>query len=110
MDSADKALEQVSETVRDRFQSEKRVLSFDEYLSEFFEHPARHSRDAARYVRDCFDYFGTYEVLTPLGKLRRWKLFDQDFAETIGSVEGRHKLLGHEHVQESFYRALSNFA
>jgi serine protein kinase len=110
MDTADKALEQVSETVRDRFQSEKRVLSFDEYLSEFFEHPARHSRDAARYVRDCFDYFGTYEVLTPLGKLRRWKLFDQDFAETIGSVEGRHKLLGHEHVQESFYRALSNFA
>jgi predicted Ser/Thr protein kinase len=106
---ADNELELVSTAVRHRFQSEKRVLSFDEYLAEFFAFPARHSRDAARYVRDCFDYFGSYDVLTPLGRLRRFKLFDQDFAEA-GSNEGRQKLLGHEHVQDTFYRALANFA
>jgi predicted Ser/Thr protein kinase len=109
MDSpSDQELELISSSVRDRFQSEKRVLSFDEYLAEFFEHPARHSRDAARYVRDCFDYFGSYDVLTPIGRLRRFKLFDQEFAD--GANEGRQKLLGHEYVQETFYRALANFA
>jgi serine protein kinase len=107
---ADQELEQVSAAVRERFMSEKRVLSFDEYLAEFFEHPLRHSRDAARYVRDCFDFFGSYEVITPLGKLRRFKLFDQEFAESSGASEGRQKLLGHENVQESFYRALANFS
>jgi len=107
---SDRELELVSDAVRERFQSEKRVLSFDEYLAEFFEHPARHSRDAARYVRDCFDYFGSYDVLTPLGRLRRFTLFDQEFAEGSPSNEGRQKLLGHEQTQETFYRALANFA
>jgi serine protein kinase len=110
MDStAEQELDLVNAAVRERFLSEKRVLSFDEYLSEFLEHPWRHSRDAARYVRDCFDYFGNYEVLTPLGKLRRYRLFDQDFAEGSGSTAGRHRLLGHEAVQDSFYRTLANF-
>jgi len=109
---AETELELAHAAVRDRFLSEKRVLSFDEYLAEFFEHPWRHSRDAARYVRDCFDHFGSYEVLSPLGKVRRYRLFDQDFADAPGSGvgEGRYRLLGHEHVQESFYRALENFA
>jgi serine protein kinase len=95
--------------VRERFQAEKRVLSFEEYLEEFLLHPFRHTRDAARYVRDCFDHFGSYELLSPLGKRRRYRLFDQEFLDGSRDGEGRYRLLGHEHVQESFYRALSNF-
>lgn len=106
---ADTELESVSAAVRDRFSSEKRVLSFEEYLAEFMEHPWRHSRDAARYVHDCFDYFGSYDVLSPLGKLKRYRLFDQEFADGTGAGEGRYRLLGHEHVQDTFYRALENF-
>jgi len=103
-------LDSLQATVRERFQAEKRVLSFEEYLTEFLEHPFRHTRDAARYVRDCFDYFGSYELLSPLGKRRRYRLFDQTFVDGAqDGGEGRYRLHGHEHVQETFYRTLSNF-
>ena len=102
-------LDALQTSVRERFQAEKRVLSFEEYLDEVFAHPFRHTRDAARYVRDCFDFFGSYELLSPLGKRRRYRLFDQDFLESTGDGDRRYRLLGHEHVQETFYRTLSNF-
>jgi serine protein kinase len=102
-------LDALQNSVRERFQAEKRVLSYEEYLDEFFEHPFRHTRDASRYVRDCFDYFGSYELLSPLGKRRRFRLFDQEFLDGAHDGEQRYRLLGHEHVQETFYRTLSNF-
>ena len=40
-------LSQIGAVVRDRFESEKRVLSFEEYLALFAGHPWRYSRDAA---------------------------------------------------------------
>ena len=36
----------------------------------------RHGRDAARYVRDMFDHFGTRTVKKPWGELTRYRLFD----------------------------------
>jgi predicted Ser/Thr protein kinase len=102
-------LDALQTSVRERFQSEKRVLSFEEYLEEFLQQPFRFTRDAARYVRDCFDYFGSYELQSPLGKRRRYRLFDQEFLEATHDGERRYRLLGHEHVQETFYRTLSNF-
>lgn len=107
--NAESELDQLQSTVRDRFQAEKRVLSFEEYLDEFVAHPYRHTRDAARYLRDCFDSFGSYEQLSPLGKRRRYRLFDQEFLNGTREGESRYRLLGHEHVQETFYRTLSNF-
>jgi serine protein kinase len=105
-------LDALQATVRERFQAEKRVLSFEEYLDEFCAHPARHTRDAARYVRDCFDHYGSYELQSPLGKRRRFRLFDQEFLDDEARAQdgdGRYRLLGHEHVQEFFYRTLLNF-
>src|ERR1700754_4545638 len=102
-------LDALQNSVRERFQAEKRVLSYEEYLDEFFAHPFRHTRDAARYVRDCFDFFGSYELLSPLGKRRRFRLFDQEFVDGSREGNGRYRLLGHEDVQETFYRTLSNF-
>ncbi|HTU58768.1 MAG TPA: serine protein kinase PrkA, partial [Polyangiales bacterium] len=105
-------LDALQATVRERFQAEKRVLSFEEYLDEFCAHPQRHTRDAARYVRDCFDYYGSYELQSPLGKRRRFRLFDQEFLDDAARAQdgdGRYRLLGHEHVQEFFYRTLLNF-
>ena len=81
-------LEQVGASVRDRFRAQKRVLSFSEYIEEVLEHPFRHSRDAARYVRDCFDYYGSYDIARPWGTERRFALFDQEFvseADVVGS-------------------------
>lgn len=95
--------------VRERFEADKRVLSFSEYLDEFAAHPWRHSRDAARYLRDCFDYYGAYEVDRPWGKLTRFRLFDLEFERAEGLSSSDH-LVGHEAIQKSFFRALSNFA
>ena len=60
-------LGRIGDAVRDRFEAQKRVLSFDQYLDLVVEHPARHLRDASRYIRDCFDHFGTYQVERPWG-------------------------------------------
>ena len=51
-------LARAGETVRERFAAEKRVLSFPEFLALVSEHPWRHTRDAARYLHDCFEHFG----------------------------------------------------
>ncbi|MGD8860181.1 MAG: serine protein kinase PrkA [Myxococcales bacterium] len=106
-------LEQLSSSVRERFRAQKRVLSFAEYLDEVLEHPFRHSRDAARYVRDCFDHYGSYPVQRAWGEVRRFALFDQAFLERDepeGGEAAGIPLIGQEDLQNGFYRALSNFA
>src|SRR5690348_11651890 len=107
--SSQQELEQLSASVRTRFLAEKRVLNFDEYIAELLAHPYRHSRDAARYLRDCFDFYGSEEVERPYGKLRRFKLFDQSFVDQ-GEGGPRVRLSGHEQLQNAFYRTLANFA
>ncbi|MFI5306171.1 MAG: serine protein kinase PrkA [Polyangiales bacterium] len=99
-------LDHLAASVKDRFLSQKRVLSFEEYLAELLAHPWRHSRDAARYLRDCFDHYGHYDVARPFGPVRRFRLFDQDFGQ---GAEGRKRLVGQEELQNGFYRALGNF-
>lgn len=98
----------IGERVRERFEADKRVLSFSEYLDEFSAHPFRHSRDAARYLRDCFDYYGSYDIDLPWGKSTRFRLFDLEFERSEGLSSDY--LVGHESIQKSFYRALANFA
>lgn len=101
-------LDQLASSVKARFLLEKRVLSFEQYLDEQLSHPWRHSRDASRYVRDCFDHYGTYDVERPSGNVRRFRLFDQDFVDE-GESGARVRLIGHESLQNGFYRALGNF-
>ncbi len=95
----------VAESVEKQFQKGRRVLSFSEYLDLFASDPLRHARDASRYLRDCFDHFGTVAVEHPWGKYTRWKLFDLPWDPTLSS----HALIGQEQVQEEIYRSLSNF-
>jgi len=102
-------LERIGSRVRERFEAEKRVLSFSEYLDEFAAHPYRHTRDAARYLRDCFDHYGSYQVERPWGTLTRYRLFDLEFERDEG-LSPTDFLVGHEHIQQSFHRALENFA
>jgi predicted Ser/Thr protein kinase len=111
--SIESELEQLSASVRTRFLAEKRVLSFDEYLAELLQHPFRHTRDAARYLRDCMDFYGTTTVERPWGPVRRFTLFDQELAGVDGDTNERSgiraRLVGNEDLQNAFYRALSNF-
>lgn len=107
-------LSAIGAVVRDRFESQKRVLSFDEYLELFAADPWRYSRDAARYLRDCLDHFGTYEVDEPGAAAQRWRLFDLEFerredTDVDDAGTGHDYLVGQERLQADFYRILSNF-
>jgi predicted Ser/Thr protein kinase len=104
----------IAEHVEERFRAGRRVLSFTEFLELFDEQPVRYSRDASRYLRDVFDHYGKVVVRHPWGEATRFKLFDIPW-EPGGEAAGdgralpRGALVGQEHVQEDFYRALSNF-
>ncbi|MAC27874.1 MAG: protein kinase [Sandaracinus sp.] len=103
--------------MRERFAAEKRVLSFPEFLALVSEHPWRHTRDAARYLHDCFEHFGSYEVARPWGKVRRWRLFDLPFrraevanGDAVPEVAKKSDhLVGQEALQASVYHALQGF-
>ncbi len=96
----------IAQGVRDQFQVGKRVLSFQEYLALYADDPARHGRDASRYLRDAFLHYGTTEVDRPFGKLLRYRLFDLPFAEPASA---RERLVGQEDVQAEVFRILENF-
>jgi serine protein kinase len=100
-------LEDVARQVQREFGEERRVLSFQEYLELVAAEPLRHSRDAARYVRDAFDHFGRVTLKRPWGEVTRFRLFDLPWLDSAAAR--RTALVGQEHVQEELYRALSNF-
>ena len=107
-------LSEVGEVIKARFDSEKRVLSFREYLRLFEERPWHHTRDAVRYLRDCLDHFGTVEVRRPWGITKRWRLFDLPFEESETAKDGpgtrrSDRLIGQERIQDEFVRLISNF-
>jgi serine protein kinase len=93
--------------VQGAFERQRRVLSFDEYVSVFRTHPERHSRDAASYLCDMVQYYGRESVERPLGKASRYKVFDQAFLPDKEAES--HALIGQEAVQEAIVRSLNNF-
>lgn len=100
-------LADISERVEGEFHRSHRVLSYEEYLTLVAEQPRRYCRDAAQYLRDAFDHFGTSVVTRPWGEFKRFGLFDLPF---LSDIEGRRvRLVGQEHVQAEIYRVLSNF-
>ena len=107
------ALETIREEVKARFEAQKRVLSFGEYLDLVRDSPRRYTRDSGRYLKDCLDFFGSYEVERPTGNLKRWKLFDLEFGLDNSGHQAelrlRDRLAGHEAAQEAFYRILDGF-
>ncbi|HVU04708.1 MAG TPA: serine protein kinase PrkA [Polyangiaceae bacterium] len=100
-------LDDISRQVQKEFHEGQRVLSFQEYLALVAAHPARHTRDAARYLRDAFDHFGRVVLKRPAGEVTRFKLFDLPWLPEADAQ--RHALVGQERVQEEIYRTLSNF-
>lgn len=96
-------LEGLGETIREQFSVNRRVMSFGEYLDVVASAPTTHLRSAPQYTRDCFDFYGSEEVVYPWGEVRRFKLFDCPWAD------GRDMLIGQEDVQNHVYRALDNF-
>jgi predicted Ser/Thr protein kinase len=107
-------LDKIVANVERRFLEGRLVLSFQEYLELFAQRPARFARDAARYVLDMFDHFGTRQVERPWGELTRYNLFDLPWDEG-GARKGaaytqrEFALVGQEDLQAEIYRSLANF-
>jgi predicted Ser/Thr protein kinase len=105
-------LSSVGTQVQQRFVANRMILSYEEYLALFFKEPRLHARSAAQHLRDAMDFFGTEEIETPIGKLRRFKLFD-GVGEGLGLAENVHggdgRVAGQEEVQNAIYRQISNF-
>jgi hypothetical protein len=92
----------VGSQVKAAFDSDRTILSFDEYLELLLSEPRTHARNAAQYLRDVFDHFGSETRQTPAGAVRRFKLFDLD-------TDGEGRVAGQEEVQNALYKALGNF-
>ena len=93
----------LGEEIRDDFVQNRRVMSFAEYLELASARPHQQLRSAPQYIRDCFDFYGVEMLQFAWGQIRRFKLFDCEWAG------GRDRLVGQEDVQNRIYRALTNF-
>lgn len=102
-------LHRFSQEVKTRFSTERRILSFEEYLALVVRDPWRFTRDAARYLRDCIAHFGTMEVQRAWGPERRWRVFDADEGRDARHLRPGEHLVGHEDVQERLVQILDGF-
>ncbi len=109
-DDVSKWFERAAAGAREGFEAARRVLSFEEYLAMVVDRPSLHLRDAPRYVKACFEHYGSYEVVRPGGSVRRWRLFDLPFEAPAAEGGRGHRLVGHEAAQEAIYLALHDFA
>ena len=97
-------IKRVNEQSIEAFKGQKRILSFQQYLESFCATPVRLGRNAAHYVLDVYEHFGTRQVEGIGGRVTRWGLFDAPWDE------GRNLLLGQEQLQFELHRHLHRFA
>jgi serine protein kinase len=95
---------QVTKQIQTFYDREGQPMSFGEYLRYFAENASQQCRGAAQYIRDTFDYFGVETIKSPVGELRRFRLFDCEFYGKVGRVAGQ------EEAQLAIYQLLNNFA
>ena len=100
---AKRFLQTVGSEVTSDFIKNRSILSFEEYTQLFVQAPARQARNAAQYLRDAMDFYGSEQVPHPTGKIRRFKIFDAPAGDRDGRVAGQ------EEVQNAIYRLLGNF-
>jgi len=101
----DKGFERLKREVAERFERERRVLTFDQYLELVRTRPRHHLRDATRYVLDAMEYFGVDVVTRPWGEVRRYRAFELPSRTTEEPA-----LVGQEIAQDALHRALVAFA
>ncbi len=95
-------LTEIDQAIRKEFDSNKRILTYDEYLHLVSEHPEKQTRGSARYMADMMDFFGKTAEIP--GAPPRFKLFDRP-------IDGlAPKVVGQERVQNQIYRALAAFS
>lgn len=112
--SGQEVLSSIDQTLRKEFDSNRRILSFDEYLALLAEQPEKQLRGSAQYVADMMDHFGKDPVASPETAgfsglqqnhpLHRYRVFDFP----IDGVTP--KVIGQERVQNQIYKVVKSFA
>jgi serine protein kinase len=103
LEAAKKLLDDVADSTKQEYAARRSILAFEDYLDDVVRRPKVHLRNAAQYLKDVVDHFGSSEVKLPTGTFRRFALFDAAFDE------GRGRVAGQERVQEDVIRVLGNF-
>lgn len=119
--SASDRIRELARGIEHEFDKSRRVLSFSEWFEIFCQSPTLHARSAAQYVRDAMLYFGTEEVRTPGGLVRRFRIFDAYVQEGRArspeiqesdlpghAISGR-RLVGQERAQNMIFESLEGF-
>lgn len=103
MISADDFLNVISHKAELNFKKSQSILSFNEYMALVLAEPHIHLRNSAQYFVDMINSYGSYDIETPIKKLKRYRLFDADFSNQEG------KIFGQEQVQHELVANITNF-
>jgi predicted Ser/Thr protein kinase len=103
MDDSSEILDQLNSDIQQEFEATRRIMSFPEFLDLFTEHPRQYARNSVQYLRDCFLYYGTETKSREWGEVTHFNLFDAPFDE------GRERVVGQEHAQETIFNLIENF-
>ena len=82
-------LQDIGSQVSADFVKNRSILSFEEYVTLFFNDPRGQVRNAAQYLHDVMDHYGTEQVSHATGTIRRFKLFDVPSSDRDGRVAGQ---------------------
>ena len=100
----DAVLKDIAGRSVERFAEAHAILSFSQFLQHFLQRPYSLTRNAAQYMVDMMDYFGTEEVRGIGGApIRRFKVFDDPLGK------GERPVIGHEEVHNRIYSDLREF-
>ncbi|MFT7617010.1 MAG: serine protein kinase [Planctomycetota bacterium] len=103
MRSIDEIIDDLSQSSEERFEQDRVILSYSQFLEQVQENPYSLTRNSAQYIADMMDYFGSEEVLTCGVPCRRFKVFD-------GPEDGGdYATIGQEVTQHALYRTLREF-
>ena len=102
-DRARDVISSLSGSLRESFDADNRLLSYDQFLALVVERPERFARNSAQYLLDALEHFGVEEVVTGRGDIQRYLLFNAPFDE------GAERVVGHEATQSALVRALTHF-
>lgn len=98
----------LDQAIKKEFESNRRLLSLDEYLHLLAEKPEQQLRSSAAYIADMMDHFGKDPVPNQdkdqvSHAPYRFKVFNHP------KESGVRRVIGQEYVQNQIYRALRNF-
>jgi serine protein kinase len=102
--STPESLTKIRDNVRTRFEAAKRLLSFEEYFELAGVAPYLSLRDSSHYLNDALNYFGQSTIDVRGQSVKRFKAFDNAFADRPSPV------IGQESAQQRLAQILAGFA